>query len=398
MIDQPSPTSAVTPARRRLVVVSGFGDDALTPRGQRTQQEIRVLSRDWEVELIAMPARDHRGGGGATGRSIPRRLASRAVQELLFDRWEPWARQRFGRWRPEADAAVLVVAPWSPAAVASRRLRERGIPYVIDAGDPWAVGLRNRPRTIAGRRSLRAEAPIWEGAAGAILTTPQQAQRMSSIYPELPIMFRPNGYEIPDGAPRPDAGEGEPGGSRLRLAHFGVVYAARLDVVPFLTRLQQSGNWDSVRFDQFGGDPDGMLNAAPPGVEVANHAAIPWPEVMARTDEFDAVVVLGNELGELLPSKAVQYLTLPVPRIAVTDTERDDALTDFARGHSAWLAVSPTDPEAGRLVAGHVNRDWTAAELDPPPADRWPAVAEELGAFVSQCVAGRSPDRLTPAR
>jgi hypothetical protein len=384
MTDQPSPKPAAEPARRRLVVVSGFGDDALTPRGQRTQQLIKVLGRDWDVELIAMPARDHRGGSGASGRSIARSLASRAVQELLFDRWEPWARRRFGRWRPEADAAVLVVAPWSPAAIASRRLRERGIPYVIDAGDPWAVGLRSRPRTIAGRRSLRAEAPIWEGAAGAILTTPQQAQRMSSIYPELPIMARPNGYEIPDGAPRPDASGREGGGSRtLRLAHFGVLYAARLDVVPFLARLQQSGSWDTVRFDQFGGDPDGMLNAAPPGIEVANHAAVPWPEVMARTNEFDAVVVLGNELGELLPSKAVQYLTLPVPRIAVTDTERDDA---------------PTDPEAGRLVAEHVDRDWTAAELDPPPGDAWPAVAEELGAFVSQCVAGRSPERLTPAR
>jgi hypothetical protein len=211
-------------------------------------------------------------------------------------------------------------------------------------------------------------------------------------------MARPNGYEIPDGASRPDPGGRERGGSRLRLAHFGVLYAARLDVVPFLTRLQQSGNWDSVRFDQFGGDPDGMLNAAPPGVEVANHAAIPWQEVMARSNEFDAVVVLGNELGELLPSKAVQYLTLQVPRIAITDTERDDALTDFAREHSGWLAVSPTDPEAGRLVAEHVDRAWTAAELDPPAADAWPAVAEELGAFVSRCVSGRSPDRLTPAR
>lgn len=386
----PQPEPAPGP-RGRIVVVSGFGGDAMSPRGQRTQQLIEALRRDHEVELLSMPARGHRGGSGATGRSIPRRLASEAVRLLLFDRWEPWARRRFSRWQPEADAAVLVVAPWSPAAIASRGLRRRGIPYVIDIGDPWAIGLAKPGNTIAARRALRAEAPIWEGASGAILTTRQQADRMRAKYPRLPIMVRPNGFEVPEGAPATDAGSRKPTRSVLRLAHFGVLYAARLDITPFLARLQQSGIWDSIRFDQYGGDPDGMLNRCPAGIEVVNHDAIPWPEVMAKTSEFDAVVVLGNELGELLPSKALQYLTLAVPRIAVTDTGRDDALTDFARDHSGWLAISPTEPEAGRQVEEHVFRDWTAAELEPPAADAWPAVAAELAAFVESCTEGASP-------
>lgn len=377
-----------------MVVVSGFGEDALTPRGQRTQQLIRTLGRDWEVELIAMPAQEHRGGAGSK-RSLPRLVASRVVQETLFDRWEPWARQRFARWHPEADAAVLVVAPWSLAAMASRRLRSAGIPYVVDAGDPWAVGLAEPERNLAGWRSLRAERPIWDGAAGAVLTTRQQRDRMHSVYPQLPIMVRPNGYELASASA--PASRRKPDRSQLRLAHLGVVYAARLDVNPFLARLQQSGIWDSIRFDQFGGDPDGMLSAAPRGVEVAHHAAIPWPEVMARAREFDAVVVLGNQLGELLPSKAVQYLTLPVPRIAITEPERDDALTDFARDRDAWLAVSPTDPEAARRVDELLTRDWTAAELAAPPADGWPAVGEELADFVSRCVSGQRPQELTAA-
>ena len=380
-----------------MVVVSGFGGDLMTPRGQRTQALIKALERDWEVELVSMPARDHRGGGGSSGRSIPRRLASQVVQRAFFDRWEPWARKRFGRWAPAADAALIVVAPWSLAAVASPRLRERGIPYVIDAGDPWAVGLEAPARTLAVRRALRAEAPIWESAAGAILTTSQQAERMQAKYPALPIMVRPNGYEVPEDAP-PPAERRPPDRSVLRLAHLGVLYAARLDISPFLSRLQASGVWDTVRFEQFGGDPDGMLTRVAPGVEVVNRTAVPWPEVMARAADFDAVLVLGNELGELLPSKAIQYLTLPVPRIAVTDTERDDALADFARGHSGWLAVSPGDSDAARLVEEHVFREWTADELRPPSADAWPAVADELASFVDRCVSGEARSAATPPR
>ena len=86
--------------RRRMVVVSGFGDDLMTPRGQRTQHLIKALGENWDVELIAMPSQGHRGGGGTTGRSIARRLASQGVRHTLYDRWEPWARRRLTRWHP----------------------------------------------------------------------------------------------------------------------------------------------------------------------------------------------------------------------------------------------------------------------------------------------------------
>jgi hypothetical protein len=104
--------------------------------------------------------------------------------------------------------------------------------------------------------------------------------------------------------------------------------------------------------------------------------------VTARIHEFDAAVVLGNLTGNLLPSKAIQYLTLPVPRIAVTDTGRDDALTEFAAEREAWLAVSPDDPRAADAVAGLVDRDWSAAELAPPEADAWPVIGAQLADFI----------------
>ncbi|MBS1878064.1 MAG: hypothetical protein JST31_00985 [Actinobacteria bacterium] len=369
----------------------------MTPRGQRTQQLIAALGRDWDIELISMPAQGHRGGGGTTGRSLARQLASWGVQQTLFDRWELWARRRFSRWRPDADAAVLIVAPWSLAAIAAPQLRGADVPYVIDAGDPWAVGLAEPGGTIAARRGLRAERPIWEGAAGGILTTPQQASRMQARYPNLPILARPNGYEAPVKVAAP-VEPPAPDPTVLRLVHLGVIYAARLDPMPLLVRLRDSGRWKTIRFDQFGGDPEGMLADAPAGVEVRNHTAIPWAEVVARTGEFDAALVLGNELGELLPSKAIQYLTLPIPRIAITDTERDDALADFARDHVAWLAVAPGDPDAARLIGEHVEHPWTAAELAPPPADSWSTVGSELADFVDSCVGAGAPRGATAAR
>ena len=367
-----------------MVVVSGFGDDEMTPRGQRTQQVIKALGENWDVELIAMPSQGHRGGGGTTGRSIARRLASQGVRHTLYDRWEPWARRRLSRWRPDADAAILIVAPWSLAAIAAPQLREQGIPYVIDAGDPW-TGLHADPkRSFAGRRALHGEKPIWEGASGAMLTTPQQATKMAAQYPALPIAVRPNGYESPAGVVAIDRPVPDP--QILRLVHLGVIYSARLDPMPLLRRLKESGRWKTIRFDQFGADPEEMLAGAPAGVEIRNHAAIPWTEVVARTSEFDAAVVLGNEMGELLPSKAIQYLTLPIPRIAITDTERDDALADFAGEHTAWLAVAPGDADAAAMIAEHVAHPWTKADLAPPEADSWSTVAGELAGFVESCV------------
>jgi hypothetical protein len=371
-------------SRRRLAIVSGLGNQPMTPRGQRTVHLIEALREDWSIELIASPAPAAPGpvSKDAQGRlDALRPLAGRVTRTFFYDPEEPGWIRRLARWRPDADAAVLVAAPWSAPIWASRRLRAAGVPYVVDTGDPWVLtSLISVPRSPARWRAEREETALWRGASGAIVTTRQQGRALASHFPDLEILVRPNGYEP---APGPAVAIGEKRGpSVLRLVHFGLIYRARLDIMPLLVRLRDSGRWRHISFTQYGDVFERMLDDVPEGVDVVRRPAVQWREVTARIHEFDAAVVLGNLTGNLLPSKAIQYLTLPVPRIAVTDTGRDDALTEFAAEREAWLAVSPDDPRAADAVAGLVDRDWSAAELAPPEADAWPVIGAQLADFI----------------
>ena len=107
--------------------------------------------------------------------------------------------------------------------------------------------------------------------------------------------------------------------------------------------------------------------------------------------------MLGNRRGYLLPSKAVQYLTLPIPRLAVTGGEPDDALADYAEAHRGWMVVAAGEPEVGQRIWEHLERDWSAAELAPPPAESWASVAVQVAAFIEDCVGGRAGVGLEPA-
>jgi hypothetical protein len=376
-------------ARRRLTIVSGYGNDDLTPRGQRTRRLIDALDGDWDVELIAMREKPSSAqpGGTSPRRAAFRRLVGRLLYRVLLDRWEPWSWRRLRRWRPDADAALLIASPWSPVVYASRRLVKAGIPYVVDVGDPWALTNEDPESTAPPpRRALRAERVLWENAAGGVVTTRAQFELLHALFPDLPMTIRPNGYK-----PVESRAEVRPPGGRddscLRLAHFGILSANRIDPVPFLAALWESGRWESIVFSQFGDDFGVGLDRVPDGVRVEHHAPRPWEEVIERCRrEFDAVLAVAYPLPALVPSKAIEYLTLPLPRIALTNPDPGDALREFVETHPGWLAVSNGEAEIGTRVRRHLECDWSPAELEPPAEDAWPAVAARIAEFVTECV------------
>jgi len=372
---------------RRLAVVSLHAHRPLAPRGERTRRLVERLEEEWEVEVIAPPPSVSTGGAsGSGGSNRARRLAAAAVDRLLLDKWEPWSAQRLWRWRPRADAALLIGHPVSPLVYAGRRLAAAGIPYVIDEGDPWVIANPSPySKGLSLWRGRRAERRLWAAAAGGVLTTPQQAGRLTDLFPALPTLVRPNGYDPPPGPPpepdrRTDAAE-------LRIAHFGMLSSYRLDVRPLLRRLGESGRWARVVFAQFGDDFAAMLADPPPGVEVELQPAYPWEQVVQRAAECDLAVVIGNLNPDQLPSKAVQYSTLPVPRLAVTGLSTDDALAAYVSDKPGWLAVAPEDPDTVRAIEQHVSRRWSEAELRPLPGEAWPAVADSVAGFVARCTA-----------
>jgi hypothetical protein len=301
----------------------------------------------------------------------------------MLDRWEPWSLRRLYRWRPELDAALLIGYPFSPAAVASRRLAAAGVPYVLDAGDPWALTSAVHLNSHVGLwRARRAERRVLGGAAGVVLTTPQQAGELRQLYADLPILVRPNGYR-PDLAPAPGPRRpAEP--AHLRLVHFGMLSAARIDPASALRRLLADGPWNMVTLAQFGGDYAGMLDRLPEGIRVERHSPRPWDQVVEVARDFDLALALGNLNGVQLPSKAIQYLTLPIPRLALTGPIEDDALADYVADLPGWLAVSSDDPALASLVARHLRRDWTPDALQPPTEEAWPAVAGQVVDFVER--------------
>jgi hypothetical protein len=380
---------------RRIAVVSGYGLKKLTPRGQRTRWLVDYLERDWGVELTALPGQEAASDPASGNGSPPwRRLAGDAVRSMLLDKWEPWSMRQLGRWQPQVEGGLLIAYPWSPVTYAARRLRHAGLPYVVDAGDPWVLTSPGTDtRLLAKYRGRRAEGAIWAGAAGAVVTTRQQAEVIAAHFPALPILVRPNGYDpLPEGAAAAArGGERDPG--HLRIVHYGMLTFVRVDVSKLLETLAASGRWRSISFTQYGDDHAGMLARAPASVEVEFRPAQPWPEVLAGASQYDVAIVVGNWLTGQLPSKAVQYMTLPVPRLALSERESDDALAEYVGGRPAWLALAKDDPEAGERLWRHLEHDWNADELAPPAEEAWPRVAERIGEFVTQCIDGPAGPR-----
>jgi Glycosyl transferase 4-like domain len=386
---------------RRLTIVSGYGRRPLTPRGRRTQQVREALSRDWDVELVALPAEASTASPpGDVAKSIGlqarlRRWAVAAALGILLDRREPWSARRFLRWRPDCDAALLIATPWSPAVYAARRLRRARIPYVIDCGDPWALTATHDLNPFWAFRARRAERAAWRHAAGAVVTTDGQSARLRAAVPSLPVLVRPNGYDlVPSATTKPRRDDPK----RLRLVHFGLLNPRRVKVAPLLGRLLESGLWQTIEFTQFGEDYEATLDAVSDEVEVKRLPMRPWSEVLELAGDYDAAVVVGNPLSHLMPSKAVQYLTLPIPRIALTNSEPDDALRHFVDGRPAWIVLSEDQADAPERVRELVGRDWSAADLRAPESEAWPQVARQIADFIETSVAGADAARPATVR
>jgi hypothetical protein len=389
-------TGSVPPknsSRGRFAVVSGLAHNGMTPRGQRTQNLVEELGKRWDVELVALPPETFAGRDAPVSRQpLTRRVLGSAMRSVALDRWEPWAVRRLSDWDPDVDAALLVGYPWSPVSRAAKRLARLGVPYVVDAGDPWVLTEpAPLPRTIAVFRSRRAELPIWRNASGAVVTTRQQGDRLKATFPHLRILARPNGY-VPLSEPVAPPPRTECDPTSLTLAHFGTLSRIRVDIAPLLAELQRSGRWRAIDFVQFGNDYEGMLQRVPKGVRVERHPLQPWQDIVARAGDFDAAVVLGNQRGYLLPSKAVQYLTLPIPRLAVTGGEPDDALAVFAEAHRGWMVASDGEPDVARRLWEHLEHEWSAEDLAPPAAEGWPGVASQVAEFIEDCVSTGEPE------
>ena len=356
--------------RPSISIVAFAAERPLSPRGERALVVAEAAAQIADVELIN-PVR---------GEALRRRArpVTRVASPLMLDCWEPEAHWTLRRRGSAPDAALLVGFPFSPVYWAARWLVPRKIPYVVDLGDPWALTIPPGERPAMGRwRAARCEWFVWRFASAGVVTTALQAAALRKVFPSLPIVVRPNGFRS---VPAPAAPAAWPSSRTLRLAHYGNLYGSRLPIGPLLSGLAASGRWEHVVFTQYGEDWTGALKGVSPGVRVNTHPPLPWEKVVASASEHDLAVVVGNRNPAQLPSKAVQYLTLPLARLAVVGEDPSDALTEYVRDKPGWMTVpwdAPADV-ASRAIAAHAARAWTRRQLAPPAAESWAEVAATL--------------------
>lgn len=364
-------------------------DLPFSPRGDRAHAVAAAANRMTEAELI--------GPSGHAGvRRQLRRLAHIGAP-LILDPWEPEAWWMLRRRRARPGAALLVGFPFSGIYWGARWLVRERISYVVDIGDPWALTLppEERPQ-MGGPRAGRCENFVWRFASGGIVTTEPQADALRRRFDRLPFLVRPNGYRPASPEALPNRPDRDP--RILRLVHYGNLYEARLAVAPLLSRLAESGRWDSIVFTQQGEDWTGALRELPDTVRLEVGPPQDWDEVVGAASRYDLAVVIGNRNPGQLPSKAVQYLTLPIPRLAIV-AGQTDALASYVRDKPGWLSLRWDDsPEvAGEAVAAHVSRPWKPQELAPLPQESWEAVAETLVEFTLTVTATARPPRTAQA-
>ena len=373
----------------RLGVVSYFAHRRYEPRGIRTRAIVDALSKEWQIELIAGP--DDEAVRTPPGIVRAGRYARyRTTRAFALDTVEPWSRRTLRKWPASVDGGLLIGYPFSAVALGARRLSARGLPYVVDVSDPWAI---TAPRSIrhagndmgavAFRRACSAERCLWADASGAILTTAHQERALKQLFPDLPTLVRPNGFTGDVLAVAPASVRS---GRDLRIGHFGNLYAPRLDMRPFLLELARSRHWDSVALEHFGGDWNHTLRRLPAEIELRVHHPVPWPEIVARSRELDVALVVGNTGGIQLPSKVIDYLTLPIPRVAICEGRDDDAISEYVREKPGWLVVGKDDRDVADRLAAHLATRWTAESLAPPESESWLAVGQEVASFVSNCL------------
>jgi hypothetical protein len=320
-------------------------------------------------------------------RSLARLAIRRLSQAVLLDPYEPEARRRLGGWAANVDAALLVGYPFSTVTVAAERLRRASVPYVVDLGDPWVLTAVRGARRWGPQalRGLRRERSLWAHAAGAIAPTAPLAADLTRHFPALPTLVRPSGYEPVPAIDAPPIGASS-AARVLRLVHYGELYRPRLAIGSFLAGLVSAGRWQRIELAVFGSVFDDALGGTPPQVSVSICERRPWRECVASARAHDVALVVGNTDPRGLPSKAVQYLTLPIPRLALVSGDREDQLAAYVAGRPGWLALSASDQSdrAVAALAGHVERQWTRGELAPPASEAWPAVASEILGFVAR--------------
>jgi glycosyltransferase involved in cell wall biosynthesis len=220
------------------VVVTGPG----TSFGRWTPSDptLRDALAGIEVHRLAGPEPDR----GARGERVAHWLAQPGA-------WQRWLEDGFVAAAREVGPVDLVYADLGADATAHagvRVARERGVPLVVDLGDPWALDemrvYRTAPHRWVDRRAMRRAF----GAADAIvMNTAEAAAAVRATMPELadrPVLALPVGYDAanfagPEPAPRGDG--------VFRIVHTGSFHTELAEALAAQRRVHRLAGGGAVQ-------------------------------------------------------------------------------------------------------------------------------------------------------
>jgi hypothetical protein len=363
-----------------------------------------LLDQIGDIEILHTPtpelslfyADSGRGSNASAGqRGIPKRGKLHPKAWLIPDSqvlWYPFAvraamhRARSERW----ELVVATTFPPTAILIAHTVASRLSLPYVIDFRDSW-TGYHAAPTRPAPLAELerRLEARMIADAA-AVVTVDRHV--VEHAFERLAIGRRPPCHVIQNGYDEEDFRGLEP----ATLPPFSIVHTGLLRRRPAplweglsLALRQRPELRGRVHFWQVGYvDPRALpdLEAPPEGVTV--HHVPPVPQREAISYMLGADLLLLEELGAIMPSKALQYLRAGRPILAFLDAGGviRDVLGGMPhvgllnRGDAVGVAALVTSLEAARPVASEAPRDLVLGYSRREIARRFAAVLDEAAA------------------
>jgi glycosyltransferase involved in cell wall biosynthesis len=285
-----------------------------------------IRARAPEFSLFYRSRRVRRSGAAPAIRSAPKRGKLHPKAWLVPDSqvmWWPFAVRAALEHRaaPGWDAVVGMCSPPTALLIARTIAGRLDIPYLADMRDSWTgyhgAPLRPAPLALFERRL---ESRVLAGAASVVTVDRSMVGLALERLPRTeqpPVHVIPNGYDEDDFQDTPAAEL-----PRLSIVHTGQLRHASAPLWEAIGGVLASHPElrGELHFWQVGFvDPSAaaMLERPPDGLVV--HLVPPVSQREAVSYMLGADLLLAEEVGTVLPSKALQYLRAGRPILAFVD-------------------------------------------------------------------------------
>ena len=198
------------------IVITGPGE--VTARWSPEDKTLLAeIPSDIDVHRLAGP--EPQPSSGLRGK-----LERKLMLTSASTRWWLEGAVEAARQIGEVDLVYGSLVPYDTAEAVVKIAEERGVPWVADLQDPWALDeMWLYPTWVHRARDRRRMRRLLGTAAGIVMNTPEAARRLTANFPELTskvVVSIPNGFDREDFA----GTDPERSRDRFRIVHTGYLH------------------------------------------------------------------------------------------------------------------------------------------------------------------------------